>query len=190
MPMEPRDIASGAATRLPLPVWLVTCASWIWFLFALLYFTDAACPFTAFLALAGSGFLLGVAWFVLTAVWPHLVRYPACFLWLTVPLVGLLACVLLLTGIGFVLRVALSEGALRECVANTAAAGGPKGGPSRVGLFQVEEVMVYREGVYFYTTWGFLDRHGVAYLPPGSELAPRIGVRHLYGRWYSFKWRF
>jgi hypothetical protein len=40
---------------------LLTAAAWLWFSFALLYFTEAACPLTALGALALSG-LLDLMW--------------------------------------------------------------------------------------------------------------------------------
>ncbi len=178
-------------TRCPIPAWVLIGASWVWFLFALIYFTDVACPFNVFLVLGGSGLGLGVVWLVLTAVWPHLIRHSVCAVWLTVPAAGLLGSALLLTSWGLLVRVALSETTLRKCAANAAAAGGvPDEFPEMVGLFWVEDVRVDGGGVYFYTSRSFLNRHGVAYLPPGSASVPRISVCHLYGSWYSFEWRF
>ena len=75
--------------------WLLTGAAWIWFLLELVYFTDAGCPLLAFVALAGSGFALGSGWVIQTVVWLQLLRRSARFLWLSVPLAGLLGCVLL-----------------------------------------------------------------------------------------------
>jgi hypothetical protein len=104
--------------------------------------------------------------------------------------VGVLGCALLVTDRGLALRVVLSEAALSEYAGAVVAAGVTDGRPGRVGLFWVDEVSVYDGGVYFYTTWSFLNRHGVAYLPPGTAPAPRISVQQLYGPWYSFEWRF
>jgi hypothetical protein len=94
------------------------------------------------------------------------------------------------TDLGLTLRVALCEAALRDYAAKVSAEGVRDEPPRWVGLFQVEEATVFDRGVYLYTSWSFLNRHGVAHLPPGSKPAPRTSLRHLYGSWYSFEWRF
>jgi hypothetical protein len=180
-------MASEYLPRYPFLARLLTGAAWLWCFFALVYFTDAACPFTVFGAMALSGLLIGAVWSIQTAIWPHLIRRLP---WLSVPPAGLLACALLLTDWGLALRVTLSETALNSRAADAIAAGIPDRIPRYVGLFHVDEVQVFDGGVYFYTTWSFLNRHGVARLPEGSRPAPRTSVQHLHGSWYSFEWRF
>jgi hypothetical protein len=178
----------GTATRrLPLSAWLLVCAGWVWFLFAVVYFTDAACSFTAFLAVASSGVFLGFLWMSFSTLVPRLLRR---YVWLSVPFAGALAAGLALTDWGLTLRVALCEAELADYVAKVSAGGLPENAPGRVGLFHVDEVTTYDGGVYFYTSRSFLNRHGVAHLPPGAKSAPRTSVSHLCGRWYSFEWHF
>jgi hypothetical protein len=174
----------------PLASWLLIGAAWIWFIFALIYLTDVACPFGAVGVLGGSGLLLAVGWLFRTAAWPLPLSRVAFLCWLSVPFAGLLGCLLVLTGWGLTLRVMLSEAALSSRAASAIAEGAPDWKPSLVGLFDVDEVQVFDGGVYFYTTWSYLNRHGVARLSPGRALAPRTSVHHLYGPWYTFTWRF
>ena len=111
-------------------------------------------------------------------------------MWFSVPFAGALAIGLALTDWGLMLRVALCEAELADYAATVSAEGLPADLPGRVGLFHVDWVTTYDGGVYFYTATSFLNRHGVAHLPPGSKPAPRTFVRHLYGRWYRFDWLF
>ena len=109
---------------------------------------------------------------------------------MAVPTAGALGFALAVTDWGLALRVALCEGTLCSYVDGVLPGAKPDRTPRWVGLFRVEETQEYGGAVYLYTSRSFLNRHGVAYIPPGGNPAPRIGVHHLYGSWYSFVWRF
>jgi hypothetical protein len=170
--------------------WLLIGAAWVWVGLALVYFTDAACPILAFCVLAPAGLLVGTMWTMQTVASPQTLRRPLCFPWLSVPLIGLFGCLLLFTNWGLAVRVAASEPGL-TAEARAALAGNKTSAPGdQVGLFRVEELRVAGGGVYFYTGWDYMDRVGVAFLPPGSAPAPRIRIQPLYGPWYRFTWKF
>jgi len=84
----------------------------------------------------------------------------------------------------------ISEESLQSYVASVPAGALPDRTRRWVGLFRVEETEEYGGAIYLYTSHGFLDRHGIAFLPPGTTPAPRMSVRHLFGPWYNFTWRF
>jgi hypothetical protein len=180
----------GTRPGLPMALRLFVVLAWLWFLLAIPFVTDAACRFDAFLLLAWSGGLIGFVWLVVTLVYPALLKRPTRLRWLSVPLAGLLVVVLMVTGWGLLVRVFLCEGSLQDSVANVPANSEADWSPRRVGLFWVEDVKEYDGGVYLFTTQSFVSRHGVAHIPDGIQVAPRVSVRHLYGSWYSFEWRF
>jgi hypothetical protein len=164
--------------------------SWLWFACALVFLTDSACPFEILFCLITTGLLIGVFWVLLTAVWMRLIRMPVCFWWYSVPLVGLLAFVLAVPDVGFRTRVMLSERALADDVERVRNDGLPPDGARRVGLFKVNYTEERDKGVYLFTSQGFFDRHGIAHIPPGSKVPPRISVRPLFGLWFRFEERF
>src|SRR5262245_56362112 len=136
----------GTTTRrLPLSAWLLVCAGWVWFFFAVVNFTDAACSFITFLALAGSGVVLGFLWMSFSAFTPRFLRRPV---WLSIPFAPALALGLALTDLDLALRVALCERDLADYVAAVSAEGLPEDLPGRVGLFHVDWVTTYDGGVY------------------------------------------
>jgi hypothetical protein len=60
-----------------------------------------------------------------------------------------------------------------------------------VGLFLVEGIEEFQGAIFLYTSNGFINRYGIAYVPPGTELPPRrFLIKNLSGNWYSFGWRF
>jgi len=177
------------STRLPLAARLIIVGGWVWLLLALIYFTDAACQIFLFLAIGVSGIIVGAVWIALSVMWPRLLRRPARKVWLSVPLAGVLG-LLLLSDLGLALRVRLCEGALSEYVAEVSANGVPAERHQWVGLFKIDDTWVYDGGVYLFTSTSLIDQHGVAHLPPGSKPPSRITVSHLYGLWFSFKWKF
>jgi hypothetical protein len=185
---KPQD-ALPTSPRFRFAVRVLVVACWVWLLFALIYFTDAACPFPICLAMLGSGLLIGFVWIGLSALWPWLFRRPTRMVWLSVPAAGFLG-LLCLSDLALALRVKLCEGALSEYVAGVAANGEPPQTEIAVGLFQVRYTQAYDGGVYLFTSQGFLNQHGIAHLSPNSKPPPRISVRHLYGPWYTFMWRF
>jgi hypothetical protein len=168
---------------------LAAVAAWLWLAVAIPSLTDAACNFFLWLLLAASGGSLGVAWLALTCAKPSLLRPPAGAWWLAVPAAGALGVGLLVTDLGLRLRVALCEDSLSRLVA-AVKPGEQDHEPRWVGLFQVQEVHEYQGGVYLFTSQSWLNRHGVAYLPDGAPVEPRMSVCHLYGPWYSFDWFF
>jgi hypothetical protein len=169
---------------------VLTVAAWGWLVAALPFLSDAACNTFVELGLLASGALIGLAWVVLTALRLSLLPGSFRWQWLSVPLAGILGFALLVTDWDLAVRVALSESALRRHVESV-----PPDAPSDetqrwIGLFHVEETEEYDGAVYLFTCQSFINRHGVAYIPPGSKVAPRMRVSHLYGSWYSFEWRF
>jgi hypothetical protein len=54
----------------------------------------------------------------------------------------------------------------------------------------VEERRDCDGGVFLFTGPGFINWHGVAYIPAGKGAPPRNYPRHLYGDWYLFTWHF
>ena len=183
--MEP-----DVSLRFPLLARLVVGLAWGWFAFAILWLTDAACMLLNLLALVGCGFLIGLFWIVVTAIWPYLLRRPFCIVWFTVPLVGMIGVGLACTDVGLRTRVMLCEWALAADVERVRAEGVQAEHTRTVGLFTVEDTRTYDDGVYLFTSQSFMNWHGVAHIPRGSRVAPRMSVRHLYGQWYSFEWRF
>ena len=135
-----------------------------------------------------AGLLIGVLWLICSALYPRLFSKALAPIWLTVPAAGLMGVLLAATDVGLLLRVVLSERALRNDIAQAPQLDPVT--PHWVGLFHVEESRSFDGGVYFYTSHSWLNRHGVAQVPAGSKTAPRTRLRHLYGDWYSFEWRF
>jgi hypothetical protein len=171
--------------------WLLVSAAWSWLLIALLCLTDPAWNLFFFCGLAASGCFLAFAWIVGTIYQPSLLRRPWGPWWLSVPFAGALGLLLVATGWGLALRVALSEASLNDYVTNVQAVLESGREPRWVGLFRVEEAQQYGSAVYLYTGSSFLDRHGIAYVPPGSSAPGRISLdRHIYGPWHAFTWRF
>jgi hypothetical protein len=169
----------------------IIAAAWLWFLAALPFFTDAACDFFVFFVLGFAGVLIGISWLTLTSALPRLRRPPTLWWWLSVPMVGILACVLLASDWPFALRVALSERALQRHVDAFPRDTPPDRVPRWVGLLHVNETEESDGAVFIYTSTSYLNRHGVAHIPPGSNPMLKIVRRqHLYGDWYKFEWKF
>src|SRR5262249_6436668 len=175
--------------RLPLTARILIGITSLWFAFAVVYLTDAACDFTIFFALLCSGIAIGFVWVIITLLSHRLRTKPSC-LWFSVPLGGAVASVLAVRGAGLALRVYLCDGALGEYVVSVPPEGIRKEQAQWIGLFRVEEATVCDGGVYLYTSQSWLNRHGVAHIPIGSKVAPRTSVQHLYGQWFRFEWRF
>jgi hypothetical protein len=162
----------------------------VWLSFAVFYLTDASCNFYPAIFLTGSGVLIGSTWLALSvADWANF-RRPYAKWWLAVPLFLLAGVALSATDQDLALRVVLCENALNDAVAEVQADSTVQWKTHRVGLFQVHDVREYFGGVYFFTSQSFIDHEGVARIPAGAPVAPRMRVRHLYGDWYVFVWRF
>jgi hypothetical protein len=169
---------------------LLVAFTWLCLLLAVLFLSEPAHNFVAMLFLGASGLVIGTTWLIFTVVKPQLLSSTSRRWWLTVPLAGGLGVVLLITNWGLALRIALCESTLHNHIAGLSAGSNVQRRPERIGLFRFEEVEEYQGSVYFYTGSGFLNRYGLAYIPPGQRPAPWMSVRHVYGPWYTFEWRF
>ena len=109
--------------------------TWLWFTLAMICLTDAACFFTTFLALLGSGTAIGFVWVIVTLLC-HRLRTKPSGLWFSIPLAGALAAVLVVTSAGLALRVYLCDGALGEFVASVPPQGIGKSNPSGSAYFE------------------------------------------------------
>jgi hypothetical protein len=100
--------------------------------------------------------------------------------------------ILWFTDIGFSFRFALSKSALDDYVANANREEMKFwNDPRRVGLFLVDGVEEYEGAVFLYTSNGFLNRYGIAYVPSGQNPPPRrFLIKNLSGPWYTFGWHF
>jgi hypothetical protein len=164
--------------------------AWLWLLIAVPFVSEPHHNLFAMLFLGASGFCIGMTWVLYSVTWPQFLSQPSRKWWLSIPLAGSLGVALLFSNYGLALRIMLCENSLREYIA-TVPPGQPADGKVQwIGLFRVEEVTEYQGAVYFYTGAGFLDRSGLAYIPPGLLPTPKIRVHHLYGPWYTFVWRF
>jgi hypothetical protein len=166
--------------------------SWLWLLVGLPWITDASS--------GDLGLILLAAWLLLSVFWGGLFLewYPTSLLsragrrcLLASGLALLLGFVLGATRVGLTLRVALCEPVLTCHIANLPPGTRDYHEPRLVGLFWVHEEQEHQGAVALYTSYGFMNRYGVAYLPPGTSLPrPIRHLQHLYGPWYAFEWKF
>src|SRR5262249_33980231 len=166
---------------------VLTVLAFLWLAVALPFLTDAGCNMFVGLGLAASRAVLGIIWLSFLPVgWRAGRRW-----WLSAGGAGCLGLGLGLTHVGLVGRVALSESSLEAYAAEVR----PDflHPPRRVGLFLVDGESTQAGIVFLYTSQSFLNREGLAYVPPGTELPaqiPRHHLRHLYGPWHWACWRF
>jgi hypothetical protein len=164
--------------------------AWLWLLAALPHLTDAACPLPVGLLLFATWVLLAVSWL---AVGVFSRSRTGRLWWLAAGVAGCLGVVLAFTDIGLIARVAVSRPWLdvyaRQVTPGTAAAHEPRW----VGLFLVEQTEEEGGVVFLYTSRGFINRNGLAYVPQ-EEGTVRFGGRRindrLHGFWHSFEWKF
>jgi hypothetical protein len=164
--------------------------AWLWLLAALPFLTDAACNVLAGLVLLASWSFLAVAWLAVGVVSRS---RTSRLWWLAAGVAGGLGAALAFTDIGLVARVAVSRPWLdayaRQVAPGTAVAHEPRW----VGLFLVEQTEEEAGVVFLYTSRSFLNRNGVAWVPPGQGTT-RLGSRHihdcLHGPWHGFEWNF
>ena len=169
---------------------VIVVVSWIWLAAAVPFFSDAGISFGLWLLFAGSGVLLAFAWLNLSIFESGLWQSSTRWWWGSVPIAIALGLFLQITDRDLDLRVSLCEGSLEKYVAGMPV-GNSRDRTSRwVGLFHVEETEQFEGAVYLYTTQGFLDRHGIAFIPPGVQAVGRKRVQHLHGSWYQFTWHF
>jgi hypothetical protein len=167
--------------------------AWLWLLLAIPSLTDVASSFVAGSLLAVGWLVFALAWLLLPLFRPGALGSPAGKQWyLGAAAAGVLGLLLAFTDVGLRLRVAASEPPLRAYAAAVPPGGyGSLHEPHRVGLFLVDGTEERDGVILLYTSAGFLDRYGVAYNPGAKPLpAGRRQLRHLYGPWYSFRWKF
>lgn len=166
--------------------------SGIWLLVAVPFLTDVACDMFVGMALSVVWLVLAVFWLVLPSTSPGMTRRDMAW-WACAANAGCLGLVLAFTDIGLITRIALCESSLIAYASEVASDGGELGHDSRrIGLFWVSGEETYQGAVLLYTSQAFLNREGIAYLPPGTSEPTQIPrrLRHLYGCWYTCVWRF
>jgi hypothetical protein len=172
---------------------LLALMAWLWLLAALPFVTDAACFLFVVALLAITWIMLALAWLCGLFEARYLLRSSSARRWwLSAGLAGLLGLLLAFTDVGFILRVALSERALNAYVASVPPGTRNATHTNRpVGLFLVGGTEERDGVVVLYTSSSFLDRHGIAHIPEGAIPPSNLrSVKHLFGSWYSFRWKF
>jgi hypothetical protein len=168
--------AATAPARVPVIGWrLMAAASLLWLLATLPFVTDAGPGFLEPLALGMAGLVIGLAWVIRTAACPPKVWSAEAAWWLSVPASGAIAFGLLATDHGLALRTRLCESRLTGFVAEVAGQDQADWTPRWVGLFYVDEVQEYEGGVYLFTSGGFLNRNGIAHIPPARPRPRKCG---------------
>jgi hypothetical protein len=194
-PMEdnvPSVALNESMDRDALYAMVLAAMAWLWLLAALPFLTDAACQFPVAGVLAITWMILALAWLCGLLLAQSVLRSSSARRWwLSAGLAGLLGLLLAFTDVGFLLRVAISERALNAYVAAV-----PAGTTNaihsirQVGLFLVDGTEESNGVVVLYTSSSFLDRQGVAFVPEGVIPPQHLSMKHLFGPWYSFRWRF
>jgi hypothetical protein len=180
-----------ALTGVRILAWL----AWLWLVAALPFLTNASCNLFVGFALAATWLLLAGAWLVLPLGMPGvLLQRAGRRRWLAAGGAGCLGLVLAFSDIGLMIRIALCEPSLSGYAAQIPPGGGkPLHGPRPIGLFLVDGEENYQGIVFLYTSSAFIDREGVAFVPTGTtppSQIPRRRLRHLYGPWHWFSWKF
>jgi hypothetical protein len=179
----------------PPAVRMLSWLAWLWLVAALPFLTDASCNLFVGFALSGTWLLLAVAWLVMPFSMPaFLLQRAARRRWLAAGFAGSLGLILAFTDVGLMIRIALCEASLSGYAAQIP----PNDGnslhvPQPVGLFLVNGEENYQGIIFLYTSSAFINREGVAYVPPSTlppSQLPRRRLRHLYGPWYCFTWKF
>jgi hypothetical protein len=165
--------------------------AWLWLLIAIPFLTDSACFFPAAIFLLATWVLLAVAWLVagLTS-WSRSRRSQP---WWFAAVARCLGVCLTFTDAGLIARVRLSRPWL-DAYACEVTPGTASAHESRwVGLFLVEQTDEEDGVVFLYTRGGFIDRHGLAYVPDNQQKS-LFGIqligRPLDGPWHTFEWKF
>lgn len=163
---------------------VIIIAAWLWFLAALPQVTNVAADFGWFLILFPTGLFIGLLWIIYSASRPSVFREKRWRLaWLSVPVLGVGALVLAMTGWGLVTRIWLCDDVLRD-YCEEVRQGRVENSPRRVGLFWVTNSGGSETEAVLTTPGGFLDIHGLAYSPDAPPGTQGIHYRHLYGPWY------
>lgn len=196
---------------------ILAALAWLWLVVALPFITDAACNMFATFVLGFTWMVLALSWLCglfavpfLSRAWlarlilktfdvtedeivPFLFRSsPARLWWASAGLASLLGLLLAFSDAGLILRVALSERALNAYVAAVPPGTQNSSHPNRlVGLFLVDGTEESNGVVALYTSKEFIDRHGIIFVPDGATAPGHLwDLRHLHGKWYSFRWHF
>jgi hypothetical protein len=166
--------------------------AWLWVTVALVFLTDVSCSF-------GVGVGLLVFWVVLALQWliMGLAGLPDLrskrFWWIAAGVAGCFGLVLTFTDVGLVVRTALSRPWLDAYAQKVAVDTRDQlHEPRWVGLFRVDGTENRDGAVFLYTSYGFFNRYGLAYIPPSmqSRKFNRIRTHPMLGRWYTFEWKF
>jgi hypothetical protein len=180
----------------PVAAFILAILAWLWLVLALPFLTDASCPMFVGFALTGTWLVLAVFWFAVgLQFWDGLTSSRATKRgWIAAGVAGALGVLLAFTHVGFMVRIAMCESALRNYIAQIQPGDGEfLHEPRPVGLFRVDGEENYRGVVFLYTSCAFLNREGIAYMAPEINPEweiPRHRLRHIYGPWYWFYWKF
>ena len=191
MQAKPRQFEDSPGLPILKVFRLIAVAGWLGLLLAVPVVTDAGIDFLVFVFLWSVGPMLPIVYFV-AALISHrdFLTVRGCILWLGPPAAGGLIIVLSATGYPLAVRVWLSERSLLAHAADVAAGVTDGNEPQCVGLFHVRETWSRKGADFFYTRSGWLDKEGIAHIPPGTPPISRIRATHLTGDWYRFTWRF
>lgn len=154
----------------------ICCAAVIWFVAS-----DG--DFGYLLLLIGALLGLAVLWSICAVF--GLIRYRAWLPSAVVPVLVLVAIAVVYSGAAEQVGWRVSKAALEEAAAQCA----HRSDPGRIGVYTIEWMDRSDAGCHFYTSGGFLDPVGFAYLPQGAP-PERRGSETTYqqydGSWYRF----
>jgi hypothetical protein len=139
------------------------------------------------------GALLAISWLARTLFeFSTLCSKRAVIWWLSVPALGLLGVLLVVTDLCFPARVLVCERLLLDAAEEEARNPSLRGNNRvrLVGLFWVSEIDRAGASVAWTTRLGLLwHKVGVAYCPEGQTAdLDFYELTHLYGDWYKFSW--
>jgi hypothetical protein len=194
LPLQPLDESALLPAKQPSRVvrnhgparWRILATLAVGWFHGVLLFWDAVPVFAGEVFFLMMGVGLGLAWFILLLTTLGYCSREKVVLVLTIPLVGILGVAGIETDVGLGLRLWLCENQLKQYAAN--APPNPQGihAGERVGLFQVTRMQKSSGAFCLYDNHGFLNRCGIAYVPPGT--GPLLGIRmghRVYGDWYT-----
>lgn len=172
----------------------LAAASWLWAVLCLPSATNAAVgldfclllPLGGIIGLTVAGVSLGLLW----NGFGRVRRTRTVALWTLCLLAFAWTWLLLLTDVGLMARIALSERALLAA-AEIIEPYGSTSDAGWIGLFRVSRIERNGEAIAFETAPVFMDSYGLLYLPPGSAAPTGWRVQeHLIGNWYRGFWQF
>jgi hypothetical protein len=165
----------------------------LWVVLAIPFLTDTGYYFLTAFFFLGSGFLLTLIWLIIVIISRSNIRNWAEVAWCCLTPYALIVALLATTDLALAVRVAISENSLTQYI-STVPAGTCAPVPKQfVGLFWVSETQECQGSVVLFTSaCGFMNRSGLAYIPPGSRIPPGKWreVRRVYRNWYRFEWKF